>query len=116
MASVPGYFGDASEPIFGWFHYPEGRVCRGGVVLCSSLAVEEMPAHPAYRYLALALERNGFAVVRFDYPGTGDSGGELDDPRILHRWHRSTAAAIAVLRDAGVTSIGVLGMRFGALL
>ena len=66
--------------------------------------------------LAARLAEAGFHVLRFDYFGTGDSGGEAWDgsPDL---WLEDTAAAVEELRDmAGVRTVSLVGMRLGAVL
>ena len=65
---------------FGWLHLPEGAPRETGVVLCAPFGCEWLWAHRMYRRLASALEAQGFAVLRFDYEGTGDSRGSDEDP------------------------------------
>jgi pimeloyl-ACP methyl ester carboxylesterase len=116
MTADPVWFGPTSRPLFGWLHLPLSRTARGGVVLCPTLAVEAMSAHRAYRSLATALEAAGYAVLRFDYDGTGDSAGGLDDPERTEAWLGSIAQAIALLRSTGVERVGVVGLRIGGTL
>lgn len=74
-----------------------------------------MRAHRAYRQLALLLTRKGFHVLRFDYRGTGDSSGDLNGV-VFADWLQDVDAAIDELREqAGVSRVGVLGLRLGAL-
>jgi alpha-beta hydrolase superfamily lysophospholipase len=94
---------------------PDGRA-RAGVVLCSPLGLEELYAYSTYRCLAEGLEANGFAALRFDYDGTGDSGGDQYDPGRVEAWLGSIEAAIELLRGCGLTFIAVVGMRMGATL
>jgi alpha-beta hydrolase superfamily lysophospholipase len=109
------WFGSADRPLFGWLHLPADQLVRGGVVLCQPLGIEAICVYYSYRLLAERLADEGLAVVRFDYDGTGDSVGEEDDPGRLAAWTGSVAAATEVLSGAGVTSIGLVGVRMGAL-
>src|SRR5215217_413896 len=78
----PLYFGSSQKPLYGVYHPPKsqpGRPVRTtGVVLCYPLGQEYMRAHRAFRQLATLLTKSGFPVLRFDYYGTGDSGGDGD--------------------------------------
>ena len=102
--------------------YSDGYICphpgvaRGGVVLCPPVGIEAICTYFTYRQIADRLAENGVAALRFDYDGTGDSFGGPQDPDRVASWRRSTAAAVEVLRQAGVERIGLLGMRVGALL
>ncbi|MGH8994521.1 MAG: alpha/beta fold hydrolase [Acidimicrobiales bacterium] len=88
----------------------------GGVVLCPPLAGEKSRAHFTYRLLAENLAERGLTVLRFDYDGTGDSAGDDDDPDRMEAWLGSIATAVTYLRRCGVRSLGLVGMRIGALL
>jgi alpha-beta hydrolase superfamily lysophospholipase len=85
-------------------------------VLCPTIAVEEMVAHPGFRHLADALSKLGFVVVRFDYPATGDSFGDLEPPSLLERWLGAIDDAITLVRARGADHVGLLGLRIGAIL
>jgi dienelactone hydrolase len=68
----------------------------------------------SFRNAAVALTRLGFAVLRFDYSGSGDSAGDGTDAS-LPRWSSDLDAAIAeVLRRSGATRVGLAGVRLGA--
>jgi pimeloyl-ACP methyl ester carboxylesterase len=116
MTADPVWFGPSSRPLFGWLHLPLSRTARGGVVLCPTLGVEAMSAHRAYRSLATTLEAAGYAVLRFDYDGTGDSSGHLGEPERTEAWLGSIDQAIALLRSTGVARVGVVGLRIGGTL
>jgi alpha-beta hydrolase superfamily lysophospholipase len=104
---------------FGWLHDPgpqlDGRE-RPGIVLCSPLGHEALWLHQSMRSLADRLSRQGFAVLRFDYAGTGDSAdtGELVDPG---KWVDEAAQAVDFLRRSiGIQRIALVGFRFGATI
>jgi alpha-beta hydrolase superfamily lysophospholipase len=105
-------------PLFGFYHPAEGHTVQGiGVVLCNPLGYEAMCAHRTYRHFAERLARRGFATLRFDYHGTGDSSGSADEPGRLQGWLDSIDAAVNELRErAGTRSIALFGVRFGATL
>ncbi len=84
-------------------------------MLCQPLGIEAICAYFTYRRLAEDLADRGLAVVRFDYDGTGDSCGEETDPDRLEHWLASVTAASDLLVAAGVTTLGLVGMRLGGL-
>jgi len=112
----PIWFGPTHRPLFGMVHVPDGNTARAGVVLCSALGREDLFAYSAYRTLAERLERQGIAVLRFDYDGTGDSAGAQDDPARVAAWTASARAALDLMRAAGPPVVGAVGMRMGATL
>lgn len=75
-----------------------------------------MRTHRAFRQLAGRLTDVGFHVLRFDYFGTGDSGGTGRDASIAG-WLEDISAAIGEIEDtAGVRKVSLIGLRLGATL
>jgi uncharacterized protein len=111
----PFFFGTSQQQIFGVYHAPEGRVIRNaGVVLCHPLGHEYLRAHRAFRNLAAALAGQGFHVLRFDYFGSGDSGGSADQTTVK-RCLADLGSAIQELKDiSGLAKVSLVGLRFGA--
>lgn len=98
----------------GWLH---GETGRTGVVLCAPGGHEAMWSHRAWRHLADDIAAAGLPALRFDYPGSGDSGGGDDDPRFVEQAVASIVAAAARLRElAGVERVVLCGLRLGATL
>ncbi len=86
------------------------------VVLCNPFGEEAARAHRAYRVIARKLEDTGYAAIRFDYSGTGDSCGDIADFGI-EDWVQDIAAAAEELRrESGVSRIVLVGLRLGATL
>lgn len=112
----PLFFGTGVAPLYGVFHPPvrdAGR--RTGVLLCPPLGQEYMRSHRALRQLAILLSREGFAVFRFDYRGSGDSAGDMESMTAT-TMAEDAAAALEELRDlAGVRKVIVVGLRAGVL-
>ncbi|GAC1628653.1 MAG: hypothetical protein NVS9B10_18800 [Nevskia sp.] len=112
----PVYFGPAAQPLFGMLHRPAGAQRRTGILICPSWGMEYQRAYRGLRQLALALTHVGFPVLRFDYSGTGDSGGDSRHAN-LDYWIEDTQFAARELRAAtGAENLCLLGLRFGALL
>jgi alpha-beta hydrolase superfamily lysophospholipase len=112
----PFYFGPTARPLFGWYHAPEAA--RGdGVVLCSPLGLDGTRAHWSYRHLAERLATAGFAVLRFDWHGTGDSAGDDGQPDRVATWVGDLHLAVEECkRRSGVRRPALVGMRVGATL
>ncbi|MEP7345318.1 MAG: alpha/beta fold hydrolase [Gemmatimonadaceae bacterium] len=111
------FFGRSGHSLFGVYHAPTGAITRSvGVVLCYPGPQEYRHCHFIYRTLAMALAADGFPVLRFDYFGTGDSGGETRDGTLAH-WVEDIRDAVSELRDlAGVRRVSLVGIRLGAAL
>ncbi|PCE26817.1 hypothetical protein BWP39_08485 [Paraburkholderia acidicola] len=99
---------------FGWLHPAAGEQ---GVVLCNPFGYDALCTHRGWRKLAERLAAAGMPVLRFDYPGTGDSTGFEDDPQRVAAWLDSIVAATRRLRErTGVTRVSLVGLRLGATL
>lgn len=111
----PFFFGTSQEQLFGVYHAPEGRAIRhAAVVLCQPLGHEYLRAHRAFRNLAVALAGQGFHVLRFDYFGSGDSGGNPEQTTV-ERCLSDLSSAIQELKDiSGASKVSLIGLRFGA--
>jgi alpha-beta hydrolase superfamily lysophospholipase len=113
-SSVRGGWVGVSRPVFLWTHLPARSRARAGVVLFPPIGHDYRVTHSTLRVLAERLADDGFAVVRFDYDGTGDSAGSLDDPDRVAHWLESAEAAVNVLKGCGVPWTAAVGIRVGA--
>ena len=112
---TPCYFGSAGQRCFGWLHAPVGPARATGIVLVGPVGYESLSAHRALRHLACRLAREGFPVLRYDHPGTGDSEGDLRGPAPLRAWIDGVGAAITYLREVtGAADVSLFGVRLGA--
>ncbi len=119
---TPGETGGAVEPtlfqaegrsLFGCLYKPATANPIAGVVLCNPIGHEYIRCHRTCRQLAIALNKAGVAVLRFDYYGTGDSAGESHEAELAH-WESDTAHAVEHLRRTHGVPVCVVGLRFGA--
>jgi pimeloyl-ACP methyl ester carboxylesterase len=62
------------------------------------------------------LNKKGFPVLRFDYRGTGDSFGDLEDTSVSDWLEDISVAAEELKHTAQVDSISIVGLRLGGLL
>ncbi|MCC7181500.1 MAG: alpha/beta fold hydrolase [Acidobacteria bacterium] len=116
MNETPLYFGREEEPLFGVFHAP-GRAPTGlGVVFCHPFGEEKLWSHRVFVSYARELTELGHAVLRFDYRGNGDSGGDFS--------RSSLTTALADVRSAvdhlrslsGSARVSLVGLRLGATI
>jgi pimeloyl-ACP methyl ester carboxylesterase len=114
----PLHFGRAERPLFGFYHPPHPTLDRHeGVVLCSPLGTDQTRSDRTYRHLAEALAAVGFACLRFDPFGTGDSGGDEHAPGLVRGWIDDIGVAIAEVKvRARVERVSLVGLRLGAAL
>jgi pimeloyl-ACP methyl ester carboxylesterase len=109
------FFNSAGKRIFAYSLPPRGTDRREAVVLCYPLGHEYMRTHWAFRQLATRLSRDGYHVFRFDYFGTGDSEGDLQEgsPEI---WIRNIQDACDEASRLSGGPVSIVGVRLGALL
>lgn len=105
-------------PVFAVAHMPDAPVTpRTGVVLCPAFGWDELCSHRSLCRWADALAGDGYAALRFDLPGTGDSAGTPRDGGLFEAWVESVAAAARWLRSsAGCERVVGLGVGLGGLL
>lgn len=116
VLNQPTWFGTAEEPLFGWLSYPQESLVKGGVVLALPVGFEARGARKAMRALASALAQSGYAALRFDYRGTGDSSGDFGSTLANPGWLDDVTSAVEFFRECGVRSVSAVGMRIGATL
>jgi alpha-beta hydrolase superfamily lysophospholipase len=84
-------------------------------VICPPLFSDYLRTHQALRELAVALAGKGQHVLRFDYRGTGDSSGELEEATVAD-WLEDIARVVQEGREISqCKAVRVLGVRAGAL-
>jgi alpha-beta hydrolase superfamily lysophospholipase len=112
------YFGPPGRPLFGFYHPPKDGPWRGvGVVLCPPIGTDRTRSDQAYRHLAEMLADAGFACLRFDLFGTGDSGDDASQLGLLRAWLDDVGQAVEELRArSGAAAVSLVGLRLGATL
>lgn len=112
----PTFIRDGDAALFSCLHLPITGRREHLIVICNALCHEYERSHRALRQLAAQFAAQGFAVLRFDYSGTGDSAGDLsaDSPA---QWRRDLRDAAAFGLDrARADKYSLIGLRYGALL
>ena len=117
MIEIPLFFPNGSYKLFGVLHKPESDDLRGGVVFCHPFAEEKLWTHRVFVSFARELAKIGYAVLRFDYMGHGDSDGEFETSTVESRL-LDINCAIDMLQSEtkNINTVGLLGLRFGATL
>lgn len=85
-------------------------------VICNPWGEEYTCAHRSLRHLASRLTRCGVHVLRFDYHGTGDSGGDESDVDLAGLESDIGQAVEAAQDVTGARQITLIGLRLGANL
>ncbi|HTD12083.1 MAG TPA: alpha/beta hydrolase [Steroidobacteraceae bacterium] len=118
MSAEPMFFGPEGRPLFGWLYRPPPeRALGAGLVICNPFGNEALCAHRTIRHLSARAASAGFAVLRFDYDGTGDSAGHSFEAERLTSWVTSVQSAADTLIEAsGVGRLYFAGFRLGATI
>ena len=114
---TPFFFGEPSRRLFGAYHpAATSRGRQRAAVLCYPWGPEYVEAHRTLRQLAETLAGAGIHALRFDYFGTGDSGGTLAEGGVPG-WRSDILTAAEELCDiSGAERVSLVGLRLGALL
>jgi uncharacterized protein len=110
----PFFFGTSERRLFGIYE-PAGAHLTGkrAAILCYPWGNEYLYAHRTLHQLALNLSRIGFHTLRFDYYGTGDSGGESIDTDLTGCEADLETAIEELIEITGVAKVTVIGLRLG---
>jgi exosortase A-associated hydrolase 2 len=84
------------------------------VLFCNPLFEERKPAQRVMVETARELCRRGFAVLRFDYAGCGDSEGEFEEFSVPDWLENIRSASLFLRATAPSDHSGVLGLRLGS--
>lgn len=119
-AARPVAFGEPGHQLFGWYHPPalhEGQARDCLVVMSNPIGYDAICTHRHYRILARQLAHAGFAVLRYDHHGTGDSAGSDEDPERYPAWIAGVHSAVAYGRQcSGASQVALFGVRMGGTL
>lgn len=111
------FFTGERGSLFGVYHpAAPARDREDGVVIVPPLGHEYVRTHWLMREVAMRAAAAGLHVLRFDLSGAGDSAGQFEQTTV-EGWCDDVRAAVQELKDqSGVSRVGVLGLRGGALL
>ena len=117
MNEEPFFVRDGQRELFAILHRPSGAADIGcAIVFCSAFAGEHNMSRRVLVTFARLLASQGFHVLRFDYSGSGDSGGDFRNTTI-ETYVADTRLAIQALRQrAPCSRVGLLGLRLGSLV
>jgi pimeloyl-ACP methyl ester carboxylesterase len=112
----PIVFG-AAPALFGVLTLPE-NVREPGVVICPPFGHPNICSYRPLRTLARRIGARGWPVVRFDWPGSGDSGDPVDPVASWTRvWTDAVLQAAHTVRSVtGVEEVALVGLRIGGTL
>ena len=108
--------GPSDNKIFVSVIPPKRNNLHEAVLLSYPFGQEYMRAHKAFRQLANLLSRKGYTVMRFDYPGTGDSYGDGKDIGYKECQEQAQTALDFLKNETKYEDIHLIGLRLGALV
>jgi exosortase A-associated hydrolase 2 len=103
------------ERVFATIHHPSGQWTRA-VVMCHPLGEEKLWAHRVFVSFARDLAAAGFAVLRFDFRGEGDSDREFERTSLETRIEDACLAVDAVRALNSSAEVSMVGLRLGATI
>ena len=102
------------ERIFAGLHRPTKPATRA-IVMCHPLGEEKLWAHRVFVSFGRDLAKAGFAVLRFDFRGEGDSDRAFQQTDLETRIQDACLAVDAARTlNPSVTEVTLLGLRLGA--
>ena len=111
----PMWLGDAERAVYASLHRASGAPTGTGVVFAAPLFHEQPRSRRLLAEVASALASLGLASIRFDYHGTGDSGGDGEALDFASIATDLDLAVAGLRRECNVSRIVVLAWRGAAL-
>ncbi len=113
----PMFFGDSKKKLYGVYDAPQGAQRRSHAILLCYPGVQEYGTSLwGFRRLSAMLANAGHHVLRFDYFGTGDSAGRVEEGSV-GAWVEDIQQAATELKDiSGARQLSILGKRLGGAL
>ncbi|MEE8450754.1 MAG: alpha/beta hydrolase [Thermoguttaceae bacterium] len=122
MSETPFFFDHDGTPLFGVLYEPNSDPNDSAaeprdraIAFCPAFAEEAAIAQRVCVEFARSLAGRGYHVLRFDYRGTGDSGGDFENATLESRMS-DIRAAVELLRTRYAMPVGLFGLRLGATL
>jgi uncharacterized protein len=105
------------ERIAASIHIPR-QTPAPGVLMCHGFTGQRMEAHFLFVKAARALCAEGFVVLRFDFRGSGESGGSFRDMTISGEIEDAIAALQVLRAEPGVDArrVALIGLSMGGLI
>lgn len=116
MPEEPLFFVRDNLSLFGVVHEPDAPSDRPPVVFCHPLGEEKLWAHRVFVTFARELASRGYAVLRFDQAGQGDSDLPFDQSSLESASADIEAAIGLMLERRKASRVSLLGLRTGASL
>jgi len=107
-------FQSGDQQVFGVLHVPESTPAPG-IIMCHGFTGHKAETHRLFVDAARDFTRNGLAVLRFDFRGSGDSGGEFHEMTVSREIEDARAAldCLTARPEVDPARVGVLGLSLG---
>lgn len=111
----PRWLEDGTRQLYAALHRSQGEPARAGVLIVPPLLHELQRSRRLCTQIAARLAALGLPCLRFDFHGTGDSGGRGAESDFAVMRADLELAARSLRRDGGADGLVVLALRGGAL-
>jgi len=112
----PFFFAVNGYRLFAMAHRPADHAAPVAVVVCHPYGEEKQLSYPVLTRWARMLAHDGFAVLRFDSRGYGDSDGDIEEATLESQIGDTLAAARTARERLGTPKVAYLGLRLGGLV
>ena len=111
-------FTQGGQKLYGFLHAPTGAGPHPGIAMLHGFGSNHIEAHALFPKAARSLASEGFAVLRFDFRGSGDSEGEFSEASIQTEIDDAHAALDFLVAQPEVdgSRLGLIGMSLGGLV
>ncbi len=111
-------FANEGQRIAGTLHLRDDAGPHPGVVLCHGFTGMRLEAHFLFVKMSGALERAGFASLRFDFRGSGESEGEFRDMTVETEVSDAVAAVdvFCAMPEIDEKRVGLIGLSLGGFV
>ena len=117
MKEVPVTFKSHGKQIVGMLHLPSKKNAPV-IIICHGYFGSKMGAFYLHTDSAREFCKNGFAVLRFDYRGSGDSEGKFEDQRIktVLEDFDNAMKFLKTIEEIDLNKIGIIGHSMGGTI
>jgi pimeloyl-ACP methyl ester carboxylesterase len=116
LRRVPFYIAVGDRTVSSWLFAPTTPKSKLGVLVFPPLAHDYVQSYPTLNDLSTKLAVNGIPTLRFDYLGTGDSSGDMNDGDFLSNLDATVNAVIDYFLDAtSCDRLCLIGLKPGSM-
>lgn len=116
----PILFGESGEEMMGVLHIPKCKTNypKPAMIFCHGFKGDKIGPHRIFVKMARKLAKNGIAVFRFDYRGSGDSSGFFAETTISGQIADALIAInfVSGLEVVNESQLGLLGFSLGGAI